>query len=167
VVRFGAQVHAEGVTPGSKNAERTIGYITKYITKNTADCHKLTTDRQRDHVERLWQELRVTPCSERCANWLLYGIQPKGAHGKLRPERCKGRVHQQATLGLGGRRILVSRDWSGKTLADHRYDARAWVEALLGVSVGHDEAPVVNGQPGTPAPMAWNSSNPPTWTCPR
>jgi hypothetical protein len=160
VVRFGTQVHAEGVTPGSKDADRTIGYITKYITKNAADCHKATTERQRDHAERLWQELRVTPCSERCANWLLYGIQPKGAHGKLKPGRCKGKVHQQATLGIGGRRILVSRDWSGKTLADHRYDQRAWVKALLGVAESHEEAAVTDGEPGQPAPVAWELVKP-------
>jgi hypothetical protein len=160
VVRFGSQVHAEGVTPGTKDAERTIGYITKYITKNAADCHTTTTDRQRDHQTRLWQQLQVTPCSDRCANWLLYGVQPKRAHGKLRPGRCKGRVHQKATLGLGGRRILVSRDWSGKTLDDHRYDTRAWVRALLGVSVEQDQADATVAVPGEPAPMAWELAKP-------
>jgi hypothetical protein len=155
VVRFGSHVHAEGVTPDSQNIDRTIGYITKYITKSAADCHAVTGDRQRQHLERLWQELRVTPCSERCSNWLLYGVQPKKAHGKLRPGNCKGRTHQRATLGIGGRRILVSRDWSGKTLADHRYDARAWVRALLGAS-GGDQVPVLGAsEPGEPAPVSW------------
>ncbi|WP_316248195.1 replication initiator, partial [Actinoplanes teichomyceticus] len=64
----------------------------------------------------------------------LYGVQPKKAHGRLRPGHCKGRVHQKTTLGIGGRRVLVSRDWSGKTLADHRADAHAWVKAVLGVT---------------------------------
>ncbi|MET7398853.1 replication initiator [Dactylosporangium sp. NPDC005572] len=154
VIRFGSQIRAEGVNAGDKDAERTIGYITKYITKSAADCHAVTTDRQRDHLERFWRQLRVTPCSERCANWLLYGIQPKKAHGKLRPGNCKGRVHQRSTLGIGGRRILVSRDWSGKTLADHRYDARAWVRALLG---GDDQAPTVEEGP---APVAWELARP-------
>ncbi|MFC0526586.1 replication initiator [Phytohabitans kaempferiae] len=134
VVRFGAQVDARGVMPGTDDAERTIRYITKYITKQTGDCHKTETERQRRHLDRLWHQLQVTPCTDRCANWLLYGIQPKKAHAKLKPGRCKGKVHQQATLGIGGRRILVSRDWSGKTLADHKYDTRAWVRALLGVT---------------------------------
>jgi hypothetical protein len=161
VVRFGNHLHAEGVTPGHRHVDRTIGYITKYITKSAADCHTVTTDRQRDHLERFWRELRVTPCSDRCANWLLYGIQPKHAHGKLRPGNCKGRVHQRATLGIGGRRILVSRDWSGKTLADHRYDARAWVRALLGDSAGVDQAPTVDThEPGTPVPVAWELARP-------
>ncbi len=160
VVRFGPQVKARGVDPGSRDVDRTIGYITKYLTKNTADCHAISTQAQRDHLDRLWQELRVTPCSDRCANWLLYGIQPKKAHAKLRPGNCKGRTHQKATLGVGGRRVLVSRDWSGKTLADHRADARAWVRALLGVSDGHDQVPAVAAEPGTPVPVTWEFARP-------
>ncbi|WP_430791712.1 replication initiator [Actinoplanes sp. G11-F43] len=139
LVRFGAQVKAKGVAPGTRDAERTIGYITKYVTKSAADCHQVTSDPQRQLLDRLWHELRVTPCSERCANWLLYGVQPKKAHGRLRPGHCKGRVHQKTTLGIGGRRVLVSRDWSGKTLADHRADAHAWVKALLGITTEEPE----------------------------
>ena len=161
VVRFGVQVHAEGVTAGTTHADRTIGYITKYITKTVADCHKPTSDRQRDHLDRLWAELRTMPCTDRCANWLLYGIQPKKAHSKLRPGRCKGRVHQRDTLGIGGRRILISRDWSGKTLADHRVDARAWVRHLLGVSVTAEEAePASAVDQDRPKPYAWEYARP-------
>ncbi|MDQ1293555.1 MAG: hypothetical protein QG608_1436, partial [Actinomycetota bacterium] len=47
---------------------------------------------------------------------------------------CRGKAHRREHLGYGGRRILVSRKWSGKTLADHRYDRRAWVLATLGTS---------------------------------
>ena len=47
VVRFGSQVDARGVMPGTEDAERTIRYVTKYITKHTGDVHKATTDRQR------------------------------------------------------------------------------------------------------------------------
>ncbi|MBW4704036.1 replication initiator [Micromonospora sp. RL09-050-HVF-A] len=134
VVRFGTQVDARGVMPGTTDAERTIRYVTKYITKHTGDVHKATTDRHRKHLDRLWRELRVTPCTDRCANWLLYGVQPKKANPKLKPGRCKGKVHQRDTLGIGGRRILISRDWSGKTLSDHKHDVRAWVRALLGTT---------------------------------
>ncbi|WP_306204931.1 replication initiator [Actinoplanes sp. RD1] len=153
VVRFGPQVKAKGVSAGSRDATRTIGYITKYVTKSAADCHETTSDPQRDHLDRLWAELRRTPCSDRCANWLLYGIQPKKAHGRLRPGLCKGKVHQKTTLGMGGRRVLVSRDWSGKTLADHRADAHAWVKALLGVS---EEAATAQGA----SPFAWELARP-------
>ncbi|MEU4564901.1 replication initiator [Actinoplanes sp. NPDC023936] len=150
LARFGTQVKAKGVDPGTRDAERTIGYITKYITKSAVDCHTASSDPQRAHLDRLWHELRVTPCSERCANWLLYGIQPKKAHGRLRPGHCKGRVHQKTTLGIGGRRVLVSRDWSGKTLADHRADAHAWVKAVLGVATDTDTS---SDEP--PPSVAW------------
>lgn len=103
----------------------------------------------------------MTPCTDRCANWLLYGVQPKKATGKLRPGRCKGKVHQPSTLGIGGRRILISRDWSGKTLSDHKADAREWVRALLGVTTdlaGTDAEPDAVG----PAPLrhAWEMARP-------
>jgi hypothetical protein len=35
---------------------------------------------------------------------------------------------------MGGRRVLISRQWSGKTLADHKADRRDWVKALLGIT---------------------------------
>src|SRR5262249_2799917 len=100
------------------------------------------------------------PCTDRCANWLLYGIQPKKAHARLRPGRCKGRVHQHATLGIGGRRVLVSRQWSGKSLADHKADARAWVRALLAAADGQDSADPVHTEPGQPHPYAWELARP-------
>jgi hypothetical protein len=134
VVRFGEQVHVQGVLGGTADADRCVRYITKYLTKHAAGCHQVDTGAQRAHLERLHTQLRVTPCSPRCPNWLLYGIQPDRAHPKLAPGRCRGRVHQRATLGLGGRRVLISRQWSGKTLSDHRADNRAWVRALLGLA---------------------------------
>jgi hypothetical protein len=141
VVRFGSQVDAKGVLAGTKDADRCVGYITKYLTKQAADCHDVTTARQRAHLERLWAELRHTPCSERCANWLLYGVQPKKARPGLKPGNCKNKVHKRETLGIGGRRVLISRQWSGKTLADHRADRREWVKALLGVTTDATTAP--------------------------
>ncbi|WP_433610339.1 replication initiator [Dactylosporangium sp. CA-139114] len=155
VARFGAQVHAEGVLGGTPQADRLIGYLTKYLTKSVDTCHAMTTDRQTAHLERFWAELRYTPCSPRCANWLRYGVQPKNARPNQSAGRCKAKVHQRTTLGMGGRRVLVSRQWSGKTLADHKADTRAWVRAILGISEAHDQVPVVDGQPGKPAPFAW------------
>jgi hypothetical protein len=155
VVHFGQQIHAQGVTAGSADAERCVGYITKYLTKHAAACHQTTTDAQQAHQERLWAQLRVTPCSPRCANWLLYGIQPHQAHPKLAPGRCRSRVHQPATLGLGGRRVLISRQWSGKTLADHRADNHAWVRALLThTTTGHHQ------EVDDPRRYAWELAKP-------
>ena len=154
VVRCGVQIHARGVTAGSPETSRYVGYITKYLTKHVADCHPTTSGRQQAHLERLWDQLRITPCSPRCGNWLLYGIQPDHAHPKLTPGRCRSRVHQRATLGLGGRRVLISRQWSGKTLADHRADNHTWVRTLLGNQTTSDSPDV------DPRRYAWELARP-------
>jgi len=59
-------------------------------------------------------------------------VQPKDPRPGLTPGHCKGKAHKRATLGFGGRRVLVSRKWSGKNLADHRADRRNYVLATLG-----------------------------------
>jgi hypothetical protein len=159
VVRFGRQVDAKGVLAGTKDADRCVGYITKYLTKQAADCHQTTTSRQRAHLERLWAELRYTPCSERCANWLLYGVQPKKARPGLKPGTCRNKVHKRDTLGIGGRRVLISRQWSGKTLTDHRADRREWVKALLGITTDAATAPAGDQRPDT-IRHAWELAKP-------
>ena len=70
--------------------------------------------------------------SPRCANWLRYGIQPKNPRPGLHPGACKGKAHRREHLGYAGRRVLVSRKWSGKTLADHRADRENRLLATLG-----------------------------------
>jgi hypothetical protein len=131
VVSFGRQVHSKGILGGSDEAGRHVGYLTKYLTKSMGEVIEADTDRQRVHHDRLHEELRVTPCSPRCAVWLLYGIQPLGVNSRTHPGRCKSRAHRRTTLGLPGRRVLVSRKWSGKTLADHKADRKAFVMAAL------------------------------------
>lgn len=135
VVRFGRQVHSKGILGGTEEAGRHIGYLTKYLTKATGEVVEATSHRQREHHDRLHAQLAVTPCSPRCAVWLLYGIQPQGVTSKTVPGRCKGRAHRRTTLGLPGRRVLVSRKWSGKSLADHRADRKRFVREML-ASVG-------------------------------
>jgi hypothetical protein len=139
VVTFGAQVHSKGILGGSEEAGRHIGYLTKYLTKSISEVVEPATDSQQRHADRLHDELRVTPCSPRCPVWLLYGIQPLGVTSKTVPGHCKGRAHRRTTLGLPGRRVLVSRKWSGKTLADHRADRKAFVAQAL-AAVGIEKA---------------------------
>jgi hypothetical protein len=91
------------------------------------------TDAQRDHADRLAEALRYEPCSPTCANWLRYGIQPKKPRPGLVPGACKGKAHCRAHLGYAGRRVLVSRKWSGKTLTDHRGDRKASLTEMLGL----------------------------------
>ncbi len=133
VARFGTEFHAEGVLAGSKDAARCIRYLTKYLTKHVADCHQADTDTQRAHAARLADALRYEPCSPTCANWLRYGVQPKNARAGLRPGACKGKAHRPEHLGYAGQRVLTSRKWSGKTLADHRADKKARLLATLGI----------------------------------
>jgi hypothetical protein len=134
VVRFGEQVHVKGILGGTEEAGRHVGYLTKYLTKSIGQAAGLdehATDVHRDHARQLHAELRITPCSPRCAIWLLYGIQPKGARHSLTPGRCKGKAHKPEHLGIAGRRVLVSRKWSNKTLDDHRAERGEFVRQLL------------------------------------
>ena len=147
VVRFGPQIRADGVTANSEATGRLIGYLTKYLTKSLDACHAVETDRQRAHVDRLAAALRYEPCSPTCANWLLHGITPKNARPGLVPGRCKGKTHRRETLGFGGRRVLVSRKWSGKTLGDHKADRIDFVRTQL-EALGH------RPDPGSPAQQA-------------
>jgi hypothetical protein len=134
VVRFGTQVHVKGILGGTEEAGRHIGYLTKYLTKSVsqaAGLGKHASEAQREHIRRLHAELQTTPCSPRCPVWLLYGIQPKGARHSMTPGRCKGSAHKIEHLGIAGRRVLVSRKWSNKTLDDHRADRAEFVRQLL------------------------------------
>ncbi len=117
-----------------------------YLAKSVGQAAGLgehATDAQRDHARRLHAELQVTPCSPRCPVWLLYGVQPKGARHSMTPGRCKGKAHQAEHLGIAGRRVLVSRKWSNKTLDDHRAERGEFVRQLLeqaGIQPAHGVA---------------------------
>ena len=158
VVRFGTQADVKGLLAGTPEADRRIGYLAKYLTKDIADCHADDRDRPTvtAHADRLVETLKYEPCSPTCANWLRYGIQPKNARPDLTPGRCRAKAHQREHLGYGGRRVLVSRKWSGKTLTDHRHDRRAFVLALLGI------APDTRAPPPTkPRPVHLGTDQPP------
>ncbi|MGH3367922.1 MAG: replication initiator [Nocardioidaceae bacterium] len=134
VLRFGKQTDYQGLLAGTRDSERRIGYLTKYLTKVIADTNgnqEETSARQRTHIDRLHQEVRWLPCTPSCANWLRYGIQPHDAEPGLMPGDCHHKAHQRENLGCGGRRVLVSRHWTGKTLDQHRADRRAVVEQVL------------------------------------
>src|SRR5690242_13191202 len=47
---------------------------------------------------------------------------------------ARARLTTPITSATPGRRVLVSRKWSGKTLADHRADRKDWLLRTLGVS---------------------------------
>ena len=57
------------------------------------------------------------------------------------PGWCGSKAHDRENLGLGGRRVLVSRQWSGKTLAEHSADRATVVrEALAAAGIVAPEA---------------------------
>ena len=127
------------VVAGSADADRCVRYLAKYLTKDIAECHAAETVRQEQHVDRLLDALRFEPCSSRCSNWLRYGIQPENAKAGMRPGFCRSKAHRREYLGYAGRRVLVSRKWSGKTLADHKADRLAWVLDALGIDPTNDD----------------------------
>jgi hypothetical protein len=134
VVRFGTQDDIQGLIAGTPGADRAVGYLCKYLTKSIAGTHDPddeTSPAREAHIGRLADEVRWLPCAPTCANWLRFGIQPKGAEPGMVPGHCKHKAHDRANLGLGGRRVLVSRKWSGKTLAGHKADRAAVVRAAL------------------------------------
>ena len=158
VVRFGAQVDIKGLLGGSEDSDRTVRYLCKYLTKNVADTYtgqhstngaspagcvdptiedsadssaRRTAAAYEEHTDRLYDEVRLLPCGPGCGNWLRYGVQPQHPGPGLAPGWCPSPAHERENLGLGGRRVLVSRQWSGKTLTQHRADRRAVVAEVL------------------------------------
>ena len=137
VVRFGSQVDIKGVIAPSEDANRTIRYLTKYLTKAVSETHAdpdHPDEAYEAHIDRLHAEVLYLPCSETCANWLRFGIQPKDPGPGLAPGMCVSKAHDRENLGLGGRRVQVSRNWSGKTLAQHRADRAEVVRQVLEAS---------------------------------
>lgn len=134
VLRFGRQLDIKGIIAPSEDANRSIRYLTKYLTKSVSETFEDSgrpDPAYEAHINRLHAELRNLPCSPECANWLRFGIQPKDAGPGLAPGHCHSKAHGREHLGLGGRRVQVSRHWSGKTLAEHRADRAAVVREVL------------------------------------
>ena len=145
VLRWGKQTDIKGLLGGTEDSDRAVRYLCKYLTKAVAETyapHRATLDpedadavaratRYEAHIDALHAQVRVLPCSPSCANWLRYGIQPKNPTPGLHPRHCPAKAHDRECLGIGGRRALVSRHWTGKTLAEHKADRAAVVRAVL------------------------------------
>jgi hypothetical protein len=167
VARFGRQTDMKGIIAPSADADRAVRYLTKYLTKAIAEAHSDadgTDPAYLAHIDRLHAELRYLPCTPACANWLRYGIQPAGAQPGLQPGWCDRPAHDRQNLGCGGRRVLVSRHWSGKTLAEHKADRAAVVrEALAAAGIVAPEvermAATVTLPDGTPR-FVWTDCRP-------
>jgi hypothetical protein len=137
VVRFGKQLDIQGIIPTGGQADRRIGYLTKYLGKSMRDPMGAMDEmsvRKRAHLDRLHEEVRYLPCTPKCANWLRYGVQPKETRSGMVPGACLNKAHDAEHLGLGGRRVLVSRQWTGKTLTEHRADRSEVVRQVLALA---------------------------------
>jgi hypothetical protein len=136
VMRFGSQVDIKGIIAPSRDADRAIRYLTKYLTKAVAETYvdpeaEATNPAYEEHIDRLHAEVRWLPCSPECANWIRYGVEPKNPGPGLVPGMCGNKAHDRENLGIGGRRVQVSRAWSGKTLAEHKADRATVVREVL------------------------------------
>src|SRR3954452_4351648 len=134
VVRFGDQLDLQGILATEDDADRRVAYLTKYLTKSISgtggDRDELSPAR-RWHLDRLVEEVRWLPCTPACWNWLRFGVQPSGAREGMTPGSCPGKAHDPENLGCGGRRVLVSRRWTGKTLKGHAADRAEVVRQVL------------------------------------
>jgi hypothetical protein len=72
VVRLGNQIDIKGIIASSADADRSVRYLAKYLTKAVADTY---TDAEHldqayeAHIDRLHQILLFVPCSPECGNW--------------------------------------------------------------------------------------------------
>jgi hypothetical protein len=160
VMRFGTQVDIKGIIAPSADADRSVRYLAKYLTKSVTDTYsdaEHPDSRYEAHIDRLHRELVFLPCSPECANWLRYGVQPRDAGPGLIPGMCASRSHDRENLGIGGRRVQVSRAWSGKTPREHRADRAAVVREVLA------EAGIEPRKPtGWPPPCSPRTASPGT-----
>jgi hypothetical protein len=135
VLRLGRQLDYQGIIVEAEHqVGRAVGYLTKYLTKDIADTYgdpDILTPTQCAHLDRLHDHVQFLPCSSRCANWLRFGVQPRAAKAGMTPGACPAKAHDRWHLGIGGRRVLVSRQWTGKTLTDHRADRAEVVRQAL------------------------------------
>ncbi|MEU8394933.1 replication initiator [Nonomuraea sp. NPDC048892] len=148
VLRFGRQMSMRGVLVGSEEASKGVWYLAKYLTKSMNEAllsrWGALSGAEQAHAARLIEAVRVEPCSPECANWLRIGVQPKSARAGLRAGLCPRRAHRADRLGYGGRRVLVSRRWSGRRVSDYKEERRAWVLEALGAE--EEEAAAEEGR---------------------
>ena len=174
VVRFGAQTDMQGIIAPSADADRAVRYLTKYLTKAIADAH---ADDDGDRSRRICGT--STGCTPSCAacparpaarTGSATASNPTDAGPGLVAGQLREPAHDRANLGCGGRRVLVSRQWSGKTLAEHRADRATVVrEALAAAGIvapeiermAADRAPCRTGRPGSCGPTP-GPTRPPT-----
>ena len=167
-MRFGRQVDMAGIIAPSEDADRAVRYLTKYLTKAVADTHT-DPDAGPDpaveaHVDRLHAELRYLPCSERCANWLRYGIQPDRPARACSPAAARRRRTTANTSASAAAACWSPASGPGRRLAEHKADRATVVrEALLAAGIVAPEterlAATVTLPDGSPR-FVWTDTRP-------
>ena len=125
----------QGIIAPSPDADRAVRYLAKYLTKSIADTYAdpdaanagLRGAHRPAARRAALPALLAAAARTGCAT----ASNPTSAGPGLRPGRCGSKAHDRENLGLGGRRVLVSRQWSGKTLAEHRADRATVVREAL------------------------------------
>src|SRR6266545_2065025 len=135
VVKLGTQLDYQGIIASAEDqVGKAIGYLTKYLVKDMSEVYggpDEMSPAQARHLATLHEHVRWLPCSPTCCNWLRFGVEPKDAEPGMAPGECPSKAHDRHHLGIGGRRVLVSRQWTGKTLTEHKADRAAVVRQAL------------------------------------
>ncbi len=142
----GKQTDIKGLLGGTEDSDRTVRYLCKYLTKAVAETyadqprHRSTpTTPSRREGEPVRGPHRPPP-RPRPRAALLPGLRELAAlrHPAARtpplgctPGSARSKAHDRECLGVGGRRALVSRHWTGKTLTEHKADRAAVVRQVL------------------------------------
>ena len=97
VARFGHRFDAQGVLAGSRDSNRCIGYLTKYLTKHVADCHQAQHPRpararraagRRAPVRAVLADVRELAALRRPAQERPAGPAPRPLQGQGTPPRA-------------------------------------------------------------------------------
>ena len=98
VARFGPKFDAQGVLAGTKDADRCIGYLTKYLTKQLGGCHTAEHRRPADHADpaRRRAPVRALLTGLRELAPLRHPAQEPPARPAC-PACCRGKAHRPRT----------------------------------------------------------------------
>ena len=120
VMRFGTQTDMRGIIAPSPDADRAVRYLVKYLTKSVAETYADPDDDERrpGAAHRPAARRAAVPAVLAAAvrTGSATASNPTTPDPGMRPGWCSSKAHDRENLGLGGRRVLVSRQWSGKTL---------------------------------------------------
>jgi hypothetical protein len=105
VMRLGAQVDVKGILAGSADADRTIGYLTKYLAKSMAapmGDGQESGSAAAKHQDRLAAEVRWLPCTPGWGTGCGSGSSPRTPVLGCAPGHARPRLTIVSTSGWAG-----------------------------------------------------------------